>query len=69
MSFPKVSLPPPPVPVPPPPMPPALSNKDVRQAGQGDIGDKAAGVASTIATSPEGLSTKASTAQKSLLGS
>jgi hypothetical protein len=60
---------PPPVPdVPPAPNAPSTADASVQAAGARARGGAVGGLASTIATSPGGLTEPASTAKKSLLG-
>lgn len=61
--------PPPPAPPPPPPNAPTMADAKVQQAGYNQSqGAKSAGLASTIATSAQGVTGSANTAGKSLLG-
>ena len=53
---------------PPPPNAPTLADASVSKAGQQTRAAAVGGVGSTIATSPQGVIGKASTAGKSLLG-
>lgn len=65
------SPPPPPAPLP-PPNPPVMANAQQQAAGQNQAARaRAAGaeMSGTLATSPQGLTKPATTAQKTLLGS